>query len=419
MKKIAVMLPVGYQGGSLRAAKNLAKGLAFQAHQNKDDIQIVFSYSREGDYNIHIDFDDLTEAGIVLRETTWNVVYREQLRDAAKLVGIAESELDHQFYCLPSDGINDFFDCDLWLIISDRLRMEIDPVAPLFPLRRCAFIIYDYIQRYVPEIFGVGDAVWERQVSNLMHSVKHAARVFVTTPSTREDLISYVGVHPSRVQLLEMEFQPLEAGHAKLNTELPDDYVLWPTNTTAHKNHANAFDAIETYIQDMGGNLHFLITGTWTEYFDPTNTFPPDDPVTAAPHVRRVREKLKKDNVLAEHIHVMGNISDRQYATLLKHSRFLWHPTLYDNGTFAVMEAAYLGVPSLSARYPAMEYINDKFALNMRFFDPRNPKDMARALLKMETDAASITLPERDALLQRDWKTLSPPIYQSVLELLW
>lgn len=412
MKKVAIMLPLGYHGGSLRAAKNLAKALKFQAHEHGEDIQIVFSYTKSGKYNLHTDFDDLLQAGIVLRETSWRVISRDSLGDAAQLIGIPDAALEHAEYCIPSDGINDFFDCDLWLIVSDRAP------APVFPLRKCAFVIYDYIQRYVPEIFGDDDRVWNKQVSHMMYSVQQAARVFVTTPSTMQDLISYAGVHPSRIQLLEMEFQPLEAGQLKSDLELPEQYILWPTNTTAHKNQTNAFDAIEMYIQELDGNLNFVITGTWSEYFDPDNNFPADDPVMSAPQVRYIREKLKKDPTLAKQIRIMGQVSDKLYATLLKHARFLWHPTLYDNGTFAVIEAAYLGVPSLSARYPAMEYIDRKFNLNMQFFNPHNPKDMAQALLKMETSANPSLLPNQTALLQRDWKTLSLPIYQAVLELL-
>lgn len=413
MKKIAVMLPIGYRGGSLRAAKNIAKAIAFQARRHGDDLQVVFSYVKDGKYNLHTELDDLVEGNVVLRETVWTVYPRETLQAAVTLIDIDKTPLEHQEYCLPSDGANDFYDCDLWLIISDRLP------APLFPLRKCAFVIYDYIQRYVPEIFGNSDLVWDTQVSNLMVSVQQASKVFVTTPSTQQDLISYAGVHKSRTQLLEMDFQPLETGSAKIDYDAPPNYVLWTTNAAHHKNHINAFDAIEMYIQELGGSLHFLMTGTWTEYFDPINEFPEEDHVMQAYQVQYIREKIRKNRILGKKIHIMGNASDNIYAQLLKNARFLWHPALYDNGTFAVLEAAYLGVPSLSARYPAMEYINEKFKLNLQFFDPRNPKEMAEALLNMETKAASIRLPDREALLKHDWKTLSYSLYQAISELLW
>ena len=115
----------------------------------------------------------------------------------------------------------------------------------------------------------------------------------------------------------------------------------------------------------------------------------------------------------------MGDVSDKVYARLLKNAQFLWHPALYDNGTFAVMEAAYLGVPSLSALYPAMEYMNQKFELNLQFFDPRNPQGMAEALLIMETAAASISVPHQSTLLKHEWKNHSLKLYKEIEKLLW
>jgi glycosyltransferase involved in cell wall biosynthesis len=413
MKKIAVMLPDIYRGGSLRAAKNVAKSIALQAQRHGEDIQVVFSYVKEGKYNLHVDFDDLQEFGVILRETKWQISSKESLLAAIELININKKFLDFPFYCFPTDGANDFYDCDLWLIISDRLP------APLLPLRRYAFIVYDYIQRYVPEIFGDNDNVWNSQVANLISSVRHASKVFTTTPSTQKDLISYAGVNKELIHLLEMDFHPIETGSVNFDLDLPENYILWTTNTAYHKNHLTAIDAYEMYVQELGGTLDLVITGNWTEYFDPANEFASDDPVVNSLQVQYLRKKLKRSLGLSSRIHVMGNVSDKMYAQILKNSHFLWHPVLYDNGTFAVMEAAYLGTPSLSARYPAMEYINQKFELHLFFFDPRNPKEMAETLLHMENSAKSISVPDQTALLAHEWKKHSLNLYKEIEKLLW
>lgn len=413
MKKIAVMLPIGYRGGSLRAAKNFAKALDYQAKQHGEDLQVVFSYARDAKYNVRVDFDDLVEAGIALRETDWVVHPISTLHSAAYLLGLNANSFEFPCYCVPSDGANDFYDCDLWLIVSDRLP------APLFPLRKSAFVIYDYIQRYVPEIFGDSDKAWSTQVSNLLYSVQHAAKVFVTTPSTLHDLTSYAGVSSFLIEVLEMEFQPLESTIIKTGQQLPENYVLWATNTTHHKNHINALQAIQIYLQELGGELDFVVSGTWTEYFNPKNKFPVNDPVMQAEQVQYLRKELKRNKTLASKIHFIGNVSDKIYAYYLKNARFLLHPALYDNGTYAVIEAAYLGVPSLSSRYPAMEFINKKFGLNMHFFDPRDAKDLANALLVMEKSAPYVPLPAQEELQNHDWQALSLALYKSVMDLLW
>lgn len=411
MKKIAVMLPIAYRGGSLRAAKNIAKSIAFQAREQEHDIQVVFSYVKEGNYNLRAEFDDLLKIDCVLRETTWKVYAREELQAAAALMDIDTARLEYPFYCLPSDGANDFYDCDLWIIISDRLP------APLFPLRKYACVIYDYIQRYVPEIFG--DYFWDNQISNLMYSVRMASKVFVTTPSTQKDIISFAGVSSSRVHLLEMDFEPVNSyGSLSPAIQLPDKYFIWTTNPAFHKNHIHSIDALELYFQELGGDLSVVVTGSGSNYFDIRNDFDENDPTLKVPQVGYVRKKISSNQILRDRIQVMGNLSDNLYVYVLKKAKFLWHSVIYDNGTFSAIEAAYLGIPTLSARYPAMEYIDQKFNLNLQFFDPRNPEEMAEALLNMEMEANSIPLPDKKTLIQRDWKSLSLPLYRAILEIL-
>ena len=412
MRKIAVMLPIPYKGGSLRAAKNIAKSIAYQSRKRGDDIQVVFSYVKNDIYDIYSDFSDLIKANIPLRETEWKVFSKESLQAAAALLGKNIAILEFDEFCLPVDGANDFNDCDLWIIISDRLP------APLFPLRKNAFVVFDYIQRYIPEIFGDSEELWDKQVACFMSSLRSSAKVFVTTPSTQQDLISYAGVEKHRTHLLELDFQLPNFVETTKNVNIPKKYILWTTNAALHKNHINALKGYEIYLQEYGGTNHLVITGVDTEVFDPDFDLEDDSPFLNCVHINKIRGKLEKNKTLADHIHIMGNVSDRIYISILKNAQYLWHPALYDNGTFSVLEAAYLGVPSLSARYPAMTYFNQKFKLNLKFFNPRNPVEIADALTEMETSAKSIALPPKEALAQSGWENLSASLYNEITSLL-
>ena len=57
------------------------------------------------------------------------------VRRMTRLVGVPS-------YQAPDDGISQFMDCDLWIVISDRLRL------PLLPVRPYLLMVYDYLQRY-------------------------------------------------------------------------------------------------------------------------------------------------------------------------------------------------------------------------------------------------------------------------------
>ncbi|MDK2980806.1 MAG: hypothetical protein PWQ55_1153 [Chloroflexota bacterium] len=412
MKKVAVMLPSNYKGGSLRAAKNIAKSIAFQACKRSDGIQVVFSYVADGDYDIDLDFSDLTAEGITLRETQWKIIPKANLLSAASMLGIAADTLKFDAYCLPTDGANDLLDCDLWLIISNRLP------APLFPMRRHAFVIYDFIERYIPEIFKDIQAFWDAYVVNFISSLRDAARVFVTTPSTQQDLIAYAGVTKESIHMLPMDFHPPELSKTDAGLDIPGKFIFWPTNTTQHKNHLNTLRAYEIYRLELGGAYDLVISGPMTEVFDPHYRLEADSPMLSYTHIRAVREKLHRDAHLAENIHIMGNIPDRTYTDVLSKASFLWHPTLYDNGTFTVLEAAYLGVPSLSANYPAMQFMDQRFKLNLTFFNPNNPDEMARALKSMESTSGKIKLPDKKSLARFGWKNLSASIYDEISRLM-
>jgi hypothetical protein len=82
------------------------------------------------------------------------------------------------------------------------------------------------------------------------------------------------------------------------------------------------------------------------------------------------------------------------------------------------MEAAYFQKPSLSARYPAMEFINEKFNLSLSFFDPHNIQEMAQAIFLMEKIYDKVRLPDQAALLRRSWQSFAPLLLQAIREIL-
>ena len=412
MKKVAVMLPANYKGGSLRAAKNLTKSIAYQARKRGEDLQVIFSYVAGAGYDLDLDFSDLVDEGIALRETQWKVFPRGNLLAAASILDIDAEMLKFNSFCLPTDGANDFNDCDLWLIISNRLP------APLFPMRKHAFVIYDFIERYIPEIFKNLDAFWDAYAANYISSLRYAARVFVTTPSTRQDLIAYAGVSPAAIHMLPMDFLPLDLSETDGSFNVPGKFIFWPTNTTQHKNHLNALRAYETYRMELDGLYDLVMCGPMTEVFDPHYRLEAGSPMLDYAHIQAVREKLNRDTRLAGHIQIIGNVPDRTFTDVLSKASFLWHPTLYDNGTFSVLEAAYLGIPSLSARYPAMEFMDQRFKLNLTFFDPNNPDAMAKALKSMERAAGRVKLPDKKSLNRFGWKNLSAAIYDEINRLI-
>lgn len=121
--------------------------------------------------------------------------------------------------------------------------------------------------------------------------------------------------------------------------------------------------------------------------------------------MKSVREIVAGLDNLKSNVEFAGEVADKEYAELLASACFLWHPTLADNGTFAAVEAAYMGCPTLSNDYPQMRYISNRFEIPMQYFNARSVKEMASALKQMEETPIDVgLLPSRETLSLHSWE---------------
>ncbi|MBZ9727400.1 glycosyltransferase [Mesorhizobium sp. CO1-1-11] len=380
----------------MRVTKTIARMIRAGSSQAGESCRVRIGVL-SGKYDLVADFTDAVEDGIDIVEFDWLEVPAETVEAANANQG-RRVTLPFDAYQMPIDGLKNFADSDLWLIVSDRT------LKPLAPIRPYAIFATDYIQRYVPEIF-------EANASGgydlpFLQSVREANAVITTTPQTAEDVVSYVGVPRSRVSLAPMDFDPTSIAETRSSSnKLKKDYFVWPTNTTKHKNHLRALDAIREYYDDLNGTLGLKVVGPFSDYMDPENADTPEW-FQKIPYIQDIQKKIRLSPSIRDNVHFLGELSDAAYSTAVARARFLWHPTIYDNGTFAVAEAAWLGTPSLSSDYPQMRYIGERFSIPMEFFNAKNSKQMAFALKNMETKADRLrgSLPNREALSQHSWQ---------------
>jgi glycosyltransferase involved in cell wall biosynthesis len=223
-------------------------------------------------------------------------------------------------------------------------------------------------------------------------AARAADRVLVTTHFTEQDALNYAGVEKGKVRRV-----PILAPHGTTGTERcsggSGSYFLWTTNLAYHKNHYNALYALREYYESLDGQLDCRVSGVRTESLL-DNQFP---------HLEPLKTLFSQSDSLQRRLRLLGELPDAWYWTELAGARFLWHPARIDNGTLAVVEAAAMGVPSLSSRYPPMEEIDTHFDLQLTWMDAGQPRDMARQLKWMETHAgeARSRLPARETLTRR------------------
>jgi glycosyltransferase involved in cell wall biosynthesis len=358
-KRIGIILPALDRGGKLRAAKLLAVALWEGSRRDGEDVDVVFGHVNDPDFYSENDFEDLPPT-IVRRPYTWITLDGPAAHRAMTYAGFKPWQPSSEQYLLPDDGMRQFLDCDLWLVISDRLAL------PLLPIRPYVLLVNDYHQRYLPQ--GLGSAE-----HHFLAAARVAERVLVTTKFTEGDALQYGGVDPKKVVRVPMLAPQFEMD-PELRASREPPYFVWPANAALHGNHTNAFKALRIFWEEIGGKLDCHVTGV-----NSGGLLGDDGPFikllgTSADEVRELRAKIR----------LRGELSDPMYHRELAGAQFLWHPAQIDNGTFSVVDAAQMGVPSLSSDYPPMREINDQFGLSLAWTPSDDPVRMARALKWME-----------------------------------
>jgi glycosyltransferase involved in cell wall biosynthesis len=380
-KRIAIVVPVGYRGGSLRGTKLLAEALLEGSRQWGEPAEIVLLHLDNDEVYSPEEFTDLHK-DVKVRSFNWKVLDQDAARRAMHYAGREGWEPVSGSYIIPDDGIKQLMDCDAWVVISDRIT------APILPLRPVLLMVYDYLQRYVPILNSGADLPF-------INAARSAQKILVTTEFTRLDAIQYAGVAETAVSKVPM-LAPLFSTDVKRSGG--GNYFLWTTNLSLHKNHENSLKALKIYYEELGGKLSCHVTGVNTDKLLKSSL----------EHLKGLAKLVKGSEKLRSKLKVLGELSDSDYTRALSNSAFLWHSASIDNGTFSVIEAACFGVPSLSSDYPPMREINDQFKLNLTWMDSSSPRVMAQQLKHME---------DGHSMIRKSLPTLADFSEQSVAKL--
>jgi len=416
-QRIAVILPMAYLGGTLRMVLNVVRHAA-----SWDATRIVFGVPAE---HVAVIEDDLAMLraecpNVEVRGFRWRSLDRAAAVSCAAAAGLRIGDAISASYQIPIDAGTSFCDCDFWFFVSDRL------VSPLLPLRPYGVLVTDHLQRYVPEIFepamyGNHDSIaW-----SFLRNVRNADVVVATSAATADDVLTYAGAQGRMVRLpttVDIDhFLRLAAGLPAAPAgggEAP--YFVWVTNSSQHKNHRRMLGALRQYYEILGGRLDVVVTGLWTDLFDPDlpgERIGDRRAVWDNAYVREVREAIRTTLGERRHrVHLRGAVSETEYVRIVRGARFLVHNVLADNGTYSVVEAAILGRPSLSSDYPQMREIDAAFGLGMRFFDPYDPSATARALREAEAlpAAAHPSGAVEAAVRRHGWRSIDDSLITAI-----
>ncbi|WP_312318280.1 hypothetical protein [Atlantibacter hermannii] len=404
-KKIAVILPIGYLGGSLRGAILIANELYENSVKNNEPCKVIFYHINDEIYQSDM-FEDLNPR-ISIRPFKWKTLDRAEAHRSMEYAGYEGWENKSNEYFIPDDGINYGFDCDLWFLISDRLE------KPLLPVKPVVMMVYDYLQRRNNHI--------ENQLNNNFIDVARSAdKVLVTTQFTYNDALQYAGIKKEKLTKVPMLIPNFlmndrhceEVSDIEKNNAIKPfgEYFIWPTNSNPHKHMDKIFQALKIYYDIYNGTMNCIITGLNTEKLLSMN----------GEHASVAKKHYKDSRLLKKKIKMQGNLSELEYKMFLKNANFLLHSSHGDNGTFSVIEAALFNVPSLANLYPAIKEMDHNYALNLTYFDVFDVHNTAKKIKWMEVNYKEVkaNLPSPEKVSERAYDNHGVKYWEVVRNLL-
>lgn len=375
IKKIAVILPNPENDNNLEYAKLLAKCIKRGIDSTNLNIELVFAYTKVNQFRVN-EFKELVDQGIKTREFYWENITSERLHKIQMLRGYDVLNIENS-YNLPNDNINYFLDCDFWIMTTDRVDI---PIAPLKPYIVC---VHNYMQRYIPNLFG------EYYEYSSIKLVRKAECVLVNSPQVYQDCIQYAGIRKDKIEtipvMFEMEEIKNDINFSKQTKKILDnDFFVWTTDTSLNQNHINCLEALLRYYNN-GGKFFCYVVGKDTDLFD-IGKRKNIEQVQVNTEVLKVREFLRKNPFLMEKIKFLGELQRIEYIQILTNAKMHLHNVIIDNISIDVINAAILGVPSLCSNYNSIKYLDSVFGLNCRFFDTYDEVQLSKLIMQGESE---------------------------------
>lgn len=400
---LAVILPSPYSGGVIRSLVNICRMLVIGARECGDDLRLVVGLPKAQAWSAQ-NAEIFAELGIQTRTFEQKVMARESLTASYACLGVDVLDITPSETIYFDDGIANFEDVDFWYLISDAVQ------GALPAHRKYACMIYDYANRYVPEIFS--EEQWKS--FHWRSSITERAKfVVTTTQQARRDVINFAGAAPNRVNVFPLEFDPIDTSGLDCDLALMPEldggrFVLWPTIISGHENHAAVVQGLEAFLSES--DVKVVIIGKGTSSFDPDNK----KPLVQHPYVESVRNLIAASRLLKERLVFMDFVSDEVLLVLMRKAFCVLHSSRGDNGTYTVVEAAWQGTPSLSNRYPAMEDVGDYFSLPLSFFDFYRPGSLAEGLRRVTREHTELCarLPTQEQLRHFSYESIASRYWQ-------
>lgn len=246
-------------------------------------------------------------------------------------------------------------------------------VPPLLKLSTPYIVtIHDAQELHFPEYFSAA-----QRAIRAMHrweTIDQARKIIVSYAHVKEDLLKYYCLPPEKIHVCPIAFrsiswrEPTSAAartyEEKYRSWQP--FLLYPAQTWPHKNHRLLFQALRKLRRDYKLNTRLICPGHPNDYRAEINA--------------QVEELELRDAVL-----FTGEVPEDELAWLYRHTASVVVPTIYEAGSFPLMEAMSQAAPVICSDVTSLpETIGDR-----RFvFNPYDAEALSELIFQMLTSVS-------------------------------
>lgn len=236
-------------------------------------------------------------------------------------------------------------------------KNEIDVVfcpyqyAPTVNNSKVVFTLHDVQELHFPEFFTPEERAFRAQ--NYNEYIKGSDHIIVSYDHIKSDIIKYFGADEKKISVILLDVDNLwfkkyigQEPKPVSHFDIPADYLFYPANTWPHKNHLNLIKAVAR-LRDEGSLVNIVFTGHQNAHFE---------------NIRALVDELKIDR----QIKFLGVVSEDELYSLYKNAIGTVVPTIYEAGSFPLMESIFLEKPVICSNVTSLpETIgDDRFLFN-------------------------------------------------------
>lgn len=276
---------------------------------------------------------------------------------------------------------------DVWLL--PHVAVERPFTAPT------VMLIHDMVPLRFPGTVKAADLESFRRRSTL--AVQEAALVGTMSRTIRDDdIVGLLGCPAAKVRVVPPA-TPDDLGSpaepSALLAAIPAasrPFLLYPAAWRPYKNHAALIETLATVRQHGHPDLQLIFTG-----FKPLPT-----------ELARVAARFR----VADAVHAVGSVDRPLLAALYRMAMATVVPSLYEQGSFPVLEAIRCGCPAACSDIPALREAFADLGGTIPMFDPRSPASIATTVGALLADREGVRRRQQEAIAslpRRSWSDVA------------